>query len=203
MVCSIVNNVFETISNIIKKVINIIKKIFKKFVNLFRRIRIMQEIENLKEELKKAQESTQRIEERIKQLEKSSTKRWRAEEDEEFYYVDIDGQVDSCTDYYDEEEDDQYEIGNYFETEEEAEKVADKIKIYARLKDLARKLNDGELIDWTNKDQIKYCIRMKNNTLFQDFNGKYISVGQIYCLDSNFLNEAIKEIGEYDLKKLF
>ena len=163
----------------------------------------MKEIENLKEELKKAQETTLRIEEKIKELEKVNTKRWRAKEDEEFYYLDIDGQVNSCTDYHDYEEDGQYEIGNYFKTEEEAYTAADKIKLYAKLNDIATRLNAGEKIDWTNKDQTKYSIRMKGNTLFQDFNGKYRCIGQIYCLDSNFLSVALDEIGENNLKKLF
>ena len=31
----------------------------------------------------------------------------------------------------------------------------------------------------------------------------YQRIGQIYCLDSNFLNIAKREIGEENLKKLF
>lgn len=51
-------------------------------------------------------------------------KRWRAEEDEIYYYVGSDGTVIETSDYSIEEDDDMYNLGNYFETKREAQKVA-------------------------------------------------------------------------------
>ena len=94
-----------------------------------------------------------------------------------------------------------YKIGNHFQTEEEGQKMLEKLKIYMQLKDLALKLNKGKKIDWDdtqNKYSITYngWLRLTTVLSFRD-------IGQIYCLDKNFLEEAKKEIGKKNLIKLF
>ena len=52
-------------------------------------------------------------------------KRWRAEEDEEYFYIGSGGQVWSTDETFSEEDEDNYELGNYFKTYKEAKKVID------------------------------------------------------------------------------
>jgi len=54
--------------------------------------------------------------------------RWRAEEDENYYYVDSDGRVDAGEEYGMRIDRSLWEFGNYFKTIEEAEKVAKRIR---------------------------------------------------------------------------
>ena len=104
----------------------------------------------------------------------------------------------------DDQDDGSYEIGNYFRTKEEAEKVVEKIKIYTQLKDLALRLNQGRKVDWNSSVQAKWHIYYDHNdSLTTIGNYRYQDLGQIYCLDKNFLEIAKQEIGEENLKKLF
>lgn len=52
-------------------------------------------------------------------------KRWRAEENEEYYYIGSSGLVWSVGELFSDEDDDNYNLGNYFKTEEEAQKIID------------------------------------------------------------------------------
>lgn len=56
------------------------------------------------------------------------------EEPKEYYWVDYDGKVKTFLDLY-EWQDKMKEIGNYFETREEAEKAVEKLKAWKTLKD--------------------------------------------------------------------
>lgn len=55
-------------------------------------------------------------------------KRWRAEKGEYYYYINSFLRVDKCRDDYDCDDDNSYNIGIYFRTEEEAQEMADKFK---------------------------------------------------------------------------
>ena len=54
-------------------------------------------------------------------------KRWRADYNEEYYYIE-DVEVKTFVEKYDEFDYKLYDIGNYFRTQEQAEKVANEIK---------------------------------------------------------------------------
>ena len=56
------------------------------------------------------------------------------EEPKEYYWIDYDGKVKSFVDLY-EWQDKMKQIGNYFETKEEAERAVEKLKAWKRLKD--------------------------------------------------------------------
>ena len=156
------------------------------------------EIEELENKIKE-------LSKELNKLKENRNKRWRANKDE-FYYringyqaLDVLQETNVLFDKY------QYEMGNYFATEEQAKEYLKKIKIYMQLKDLALRLNDGEKIDWNNTSQKKYCIYYNS-----DFKNLYINdynvlkhIGQIYCLYENFLIKAKEEIGEDNLKLLF
>ena len=49
-------------------------------------------------------------------------KRWRAEKGKTYFAI-YDGEILSCYDYYDKKDNEIFELGNYFKTEEEARKI--------------------------------------------------------------------------------
>ena len=70
------------------------------------------------------------------------------------------------------------------------------------LEDIARRLNKGKEIDWNSESPRKYhlCID-KADYIYTNvcYSTKY--QGTIYCLDANFRDVAIQEIGEKRLIK--
>ena len=157
-------------------------------------------MENLQELERKYEELGKEIE-RLKKQQNNG----RVEEYEDYYYINDDGDVYDDEENYMNTDDNRYKLGNYFKTEEEAEKTIEKIQIYMELKRLAKRLNNGREIDWGNRGQSKYYIyfdyRYKSFYINNYFDTCYL--GQIYCLDENFLDKAKQEIGEDRLKKLF
>ena len=167
-----------------------------------------QELEEIKNKCAEIEEKIKcaEIEEKINELKRQESEvRWRAKFNEIFYYSTSYGEICADCDGYCNTENGRYTLGNYFKTEEEAKNVVEKIKIYTQLKDLALRLNKGEKIDWDDFMQNKYCIGFNhpNNTLMRFHANALQNIGQIYCLDRDFLEVAKKEIGEENLKKLF
>lgn len=160
------------------------------------------EFENLVDEFEKKLED---LKKRFDECEKSENKRWRAEKNKNYFYIGSELIVDYSIEVGDIVDNGHYKIHNYFKTQEEAEKVAEKIKIYVELKDLAEELSNGEEIDWGNDNQRKYCIYKDYPNCNLDFiSSVYCSdLGQIYCLNENFLKIAKERIGEERLLKLF
>ena len=167
----------------------------------------MLELEDYKRELEKHKNACARLEKRICELAKESmSKRWRADKNKYYWYISSYGEVSYSKENNDEIDNARYKIGNYYETREEVEKVAEKIKIYAQLKDLALRLNRGKKIDWKNNNQVKWHICYENGTalgLDDMYTCTLQDLGQIYCLDKNFLEIAKQEIGGENLRKLF
>lgn len=154
-----------------------------------------------------AEELKKRIEELQKQvaLLEGGCKRWKAGYGETYYYICSDGDIFFNTERNNKFSTTNYNLGNYFQTKEEAKKTFEKIKIYTQLKDLALRLNKGEEINWENNNQIKYYIYYDNSCkkIYTNYIYYNKNIGQIYCLDQNFLDIALKGIGEANLKKLF
>lgn len=158
-------------------------------------------IEEIDNKIKKLQEEIENLKNK-----KDTLRRWRAKEDEIYYYV-------TSSNYADIERDSEnnatcdnfrYEIGNYFKTENETREYKEKLIIYQKLKDLALELNQGEQIDFDNEKQKKYIIVLDINIGLMIANIVHQqSLGQIYCLDENFLEKAKERIGEDKLEKLF
>jgi len=99
------------------------------------------------------------------------------EEPKEYWFISAGGQVDSFNEEYEDEEETEAskEIGNYFESKEEAEKAAEKLKAFKRLKDKGFSFNDW---DW-----------------------KYQNIG--YNLDCTAISEEDVIEAEKDLDLLF
>ena len=161
---------------------------------------ILFEIEEIIERLYKIKRKLESELQKIKtELDiKTEYKRWRAEEYNIYYYIDSDFTVDFKGDVCDYEDDFKYETGNYFKTEEEAEQKLEHILIRKELKDIALRLNKGVEIDWESKEQWKYYIEysFEYKMLKKGYWDTLKQQGTIYCLDENFKDIAIKEIGE-------
>lgn len=155
-------------------------------------------IENL-EELKRKYEE---LGNEIKKFEKKN--RWRAKENEVYYFVNSLGDIISDCESYCRLDDFRYKTRNYFRTSKEAEDYLEKINIYCDLKNLAEELNDEE-IDFDNPNQTKFYFEYNSHTKeFLEYGTVSVKeINQIYCLDKKFLEIAKERIGEDQLIKLF
>lgn len=137
-----------------------------------------------------------------KMLEGCEYKRWAPIDDELYYFVDSYGQIsveNFCSaDYVDNQ---RYKNYNCFQTKEQAEQESEKILVRRQLENIARKLNKGQKIDWGNDEQSKHCIELYRNNIITDFYYCHKTQGTVYCLDGNFKDIAIREIGEGRLLK--
>lgn len=154
--------------------------------------------------LKKLKRKYEELGKEIERLEKNKG-RWRAEKNEKYYYVDHFGDVNfmgEANDYFD---DYRFKTRNYFKTEKEAQNYLDNIKTYYELMDLAEELNGDEKINLEDERQAKYFIAYSfcENNLVDSHSYKYKRIGNIYCLDEDFLEKAKERIGEERLIKLF
>ena len=155
------------------------------------------------EELKRKYEELGKEIERLEN--KKSYKRWRAEFNNDYYYIDEEGNINSIFENNDISDVFKYKTRNYFKTEEEAEKYRKNLKTYYELMDLAEELDNGEKVDWNNTNQAKYSISFDISIgILKQVNCRYYKgLGEIHCLNEKFLNIAIDRIGEERLEKLF
>lgn len=131
-------------------------------------------------------------------------KRWRANEEENYWCVNESGTAVKYTDSGHTIDNFNYSKGNYFKSEREAEQYLKNLKTKQKLNDLALKLNNGKEIDWQDSDQFKYFILYDNkrDKLVQEYNIWMTGSGTAYCLDRNFLETALTVIYEDDLINL-
>lgn len=152
------------------------------------------------EEINKTKEHLANME---KMLAECEYERWKPKDNEMFWYIDSSGSVNySC--FMSGIEGDAIRFKNYncFQTREQAEAEAEKISVRRMLEDIARRLNKGRKIDWESESPRKYHLCMdKCDYIYTNvcYSTKY--QGTIYCLDGNFKDIAIQEIGEERLKK--
>lgn len=168
----------------------------------------LEELEQELEELNAISKELQDLFDELQAEQQSEPlKRWRCPKGGRYYYIVSNGDAVlldiECEEF--EIDSNRYKIGNHFQTEEEGQKMLEKLKIYMQLYDLALKLNKGKKIDWYDAEQYKYYIycEYEAHTLCTIETDSFQDIGQIYCLDENFLEEAKKEIGEENLIKLF
>jgi hypothetical protein len=174
----------------------------------------MQYDNEAKDLIEQLDKQAKEIQAKIDELKNSENKcvRWRAKYNEEFWFIDeiggiqslIIGKYENKSHYYYLEQF-CFQVGNYFKTKEEAEKYYKNLIITQKLKDIALRLNDGKVIDWNNHDQEKWTIVIHHS----DYENKlklstenFLELkyqGSVYCLSDKFLETAIKEIGEKEL----
>ena len=87
-------------------------------------------------------------------------KRWRAKEGERYWWVQNDGGVtNDCDDWVD-IDDGRYELGNYFKTEEEAQKAADWLRAFTVLRDDTK----GFKANWKDGGQLRWGVKYNYGT---------------------------------------
>lgn len=136
-----------------------------------------------------------------KMLEESQDERWQPKELEKYYYLSYNLEVWSDTNHNNLSDEEAIRVYNCFRTKEEAKKEAENILVRRMLECIAKRLNKGEKIDWYNNDQSKYYIELYCDEIITNFFNSHKIQGTVYCLDGNFLDVVIKEIGEERLKK--
>lgn len=152
------------------------------------------------EEINKTKEHLAKME---KMLAECENERWKPEEGEKFYAI-----GSGLTTYARENYGYLCDINTIkaygcFQTCEQAEQEAEKILVRRMLEDIARRLNKGEKIDWKCTQQAKYYLRynIDRDEFDIDLDFNIARVGVTYCLNRNFPEIAIQEIGEERLKK--
>lgn len=110
------------------------------YINLNNKLYIQGEAESVdnriflidKEDLKNILEKVNKINEKY-----GIPKRWRAEKEKEYFFVTGTNEITIDEEYYNEADNTRYELGNYFKTEEEAEKVKEELdKFWAKVREI-------------------------------------------------------------------
>lgn len=155
--------------------------------------------EEILDEINKTKEHLANME---KMLKECKYKRWKPNSCDAYYYIDAFGNVLSQIETGHSSDGAFWKSYNCFKTREQAEAEAEKILVRRMLEDIARRLNKGKEIDWNSESPRKYhlCID-KADYIYTNvcYSTKY--QGTIYCLDANFRDVAIQEIGEKRLIK--
>lgn len=98
-----------------------------------------------------------------------------------------------------------YSIGNCFQTEEEAKHMVEKLKVIKELQDFALE-NNTEKIDWKNSEQPKFFIVFDpyDNIVRYDSAYGYKALPlNIYFTSKELALKAIKKVGEERIKKYY
>lgn len=128
---------------------------------------------------------------------------FKPKENQNYYFVTGDGLVECqgwCGDCYD---DTNYELGNCFETEEQAEFALEKQKIYTELKRYALEHND-EVLDWNNKEQEKWALTYdyEHRCILSMYGTTWMKeLCSVYFTSAEIARNAIAEVGEEKIKK--
>lgn len=156
--------------------------------------------QELQNEINKTKEHLANME---KMLAECEYKRWKPKDNEDYWYIAIDGSIEQNFNVNHWVDKCHFKALNCFQTREQAKAESEKILVRRMLEDIARRLNKGEKIDWKNEYQFKYGIYLRTTKDAIDWTRTINTKiqGVIYCLDLNFYNVAIQEIGEERLKK--
>lgn len=157
-----------------------------------------------KEEILKEIEKTKEHLANMEKMLKECNERWKPNDFSPYFYVDSCMKIEESNFYNDTYiHSERYNTYGTFKTKEEAQQEVEKILVRRMLEDIARRLNKGQKIDWNDKEQTKYSIRLDtiDNKIIWDNEFLFTSQGTVYCLDRNFKDVAIKEIGQERLKK--
>lgn len=157
--------------------------------------------EQILEEISKAEKHIANMK---KMLGKREYERWKPEINELYYYINQIGEVVQNRNDNTDIDIERYNFYNCFKTREQAKAEVEKILVGHQIEDVARRLNKGVKIDWEDSRQRKYSIifNARDRKFICDCN-RYAIISSIYCLDENFLDVALEEIGKERLAKYF
>lgn len=152
------------------------------------------------DEIKKTKEYLANLEKMLKECE---SERWKPVDGDVYYYISEACTVIKSRTWAHCIVDEHYHCFNCFRTEEEAQADAEKILVRRQLEDIARRLNKGQEIDWSDDNQLKYCICFNFSLNIINLCARLHRKlqGSVCCLSDKFKDVAIQEIGEERLKK--
>ena len=107
------------------------------------------------DEINKTKEYLTNLENMLKERE---SERWKPVDGDIYYYISEACTVIKSRTWAHCIVDEHYHCFNCFRTEEEAQAEAEKILVRRQLEDIARRLNKGQKIDWSDEDQTKSFI---------------------------------------------
>lgn len=151
--------------------------------------------DDLEKTIKDLQSALDKAQEELKNL--NNYERFVPKAKEVYYYIDEKGYcirrindksfLDYCT----------IMIYNCFRTDEEALKEKEKILIRRQLEDIARRLNGGKELDWTNNKNKFYITCTSHDNVLHFAKTVDLQIqGVVYCISPKILEVAIEEIGE-------
>lgn len=151
------------------------------------------------------QEQLSCIKKEIEELKKDMIKRFIPKDNELYFYISDDGTVKS--EYWTNSGADIYRhvTGNCYNSHAETRDNIRNNITRQKLKDLARELNKGQIIDWNDINQIKHYIlfsHSENKLVFSTTRRQQV-IDSIYCLEPMFLDIAKQRIGEENLMELY
>ncbi len=152
--------------------------------------------EELEKEIAKTKEQLDKLQ---KALESKEYERWRPQYTEKYWYVTAQGGVNCYNFVRDHKDYELYDAFNCFQTKEQAEIEAEKILVRRMLEDIARRLNKNKTLNWKSQCQHKYSIYFdyrEDKIDTYPTTVPYKEQGAVYCLEQNFKDVAIQEIGE-------
>ena len=135
-----------------------------------------------------------------KELEKKDKGIWKPDKCEYYYFVDIDGGVIDDVNEDSNTDDERFLFGNYYKTEEEAEKMSN----YLKYTNLLRKYVEehSEPLDWeSNDDKFWISYNYYTRAIMTDQDDCCQQQGTIYASSEEVLRQAIEFVGEENIKK--
>lgn len=130
---------------------------------------------------------------------------WKPELDEKYYMICGDGSIDYNNYDFDGADRRIMGIGNCFQTEEQAEFMAEKLKVIHELEKFAFENNEKE-IDWNNSKQGKYYFYFDYADMSIVIDSYYICQDtpfNVYFTSEEIARKAIETIGEERIKKYY
>lgn len=136
--------------------------------------------EELKKEITKTKEQLAKLQQALKE---KRYRRFRPNKNEEYFIVDG-RSVSRCININEDSLDVRYNFYNCFRTKEEALTEFEKILTRRQLEDIAERLNRENFIDWTDLNQVKYCLgyNFEANSIYYKPETKNKTQGTVYCL---------------------
>ena len=150
------------------------------------------------DEMRKTKEYLDNLENMLCECE---CERWKPNSHDPYYYVDSTGSTNDTCFIHSRNDIKRFNTYNCFRTKEQADLEAEKILVRRMLENIARRLNKGQEINWNDPNRVKYSISLNGNKVRPNLSFTSKIQGAVCCLDANFKDVAILEIGEERLKK--
>ena len=159
------------------------------------------EKQKIKAKIEKYKARIEKLELELKRPEVNRFEFEKPREKEMYYYMVEGGQslTTWCSPSLSDNE--RWELGNCFSSDELCGKAIEKQKAVMQLKRIAHRLNNGVEIDWGDELQAKWLIYYNHSQKAFTSTLDWITQdSNITCSNSNFLSVALEEMGEEKLK---